>query len=36
VDIAGSDGQYLFGSTYKNREIIVNVAFDNISEQNYR
>ena len=29
VDIAGSDGQYLFGSTYQNREITVNVALKN-------
>lgn len=36
VDIPGSDGQYLFGSVYKNREITVNVAFDNVSEEIYR
>lgn len=36
VDIPGSDGQYYFGSVFKNREITVNVAFDNVSEQIYR
>lgn len=36
VDIPGSDGQYLFGSVYKNREITVNVAFDSVSEEIYR
>jgi hypothetical protein len=32
VDIPGGDGQYYFGSIYKNREITVNVAFENVSE----
>lgn len=36
VDIPGGDGQYYFGSIYKNREITVNVAFENVSEQIYR
>ena len=36
VDIPGSDGQYLFGSVFKNREITINVAFDNMSEEKYR
>lgn len=36
VDIPGSDGQYYFGSIFKNREITCNVAFDNISESDYR
>ena len=35
-DIPGSDGQYYFGSVYKNREITVNVAFDSVTEQIYR
>lgn len=35
-DVPGSDGQYYFGSVFKNREITVNVAFDNVSEQIYR
>ena len=35
-DVPGSDGQYYFGSVYKNREITVNVAFDNVTEQIYR
>ena len=36
IDIPGADGQYYFGSVYKNREITINVAFDNVSEQIYR
>lgn len=36
MDIPGSDGKYYFGSIYKNREITCNVAFDNVSEQDYR
>ena len=36
VDVPGSDGQYYFGSIYKNREITCNLAFDNVSEQIYR
>lgn len=35
-DVPGGDGQYYYGSTYKNREIICNVAFDSVSEQIYR
>lgn len=35
-DVPGSDGQYYFGSVYKNREITINVAFDNVTEQIYR
>lgn len=35
-DVPGGDGQYYFGSTYKNREITCNLAFDNVSEQDYR
>ena len=36
TDISGGDGQYYFGSTYKNREITCEVAFDSVSEQDYR
>ena len=36
VDIPGSDGQYYFGSIYKNREISVDLAFDSVSEEDYR
>lgn len=36
VDVPGSDGQYYFGSTFKPREFKVNVAFDNITEENWR
>lgn len=35
-DVPGSDGQYYFGSVDKNREIVVNVAFDNVTEQQFR
>lgn len=35
-DIPGGDGQYYFGSVNKNREITVNIAFDNVSETDYR
>lgn len=35
-DIPGGDGQYYFGSLNKNREITCNVAFDNVSESDYR
>ena len=36
TDIPGADGQYYFGSVYKNREITVNVAFDSVTEEIYR
>ena len=36
VDVPGGDGQYYFGSVYKNREITCNLAFDNVSEKIYR
>jgi len=36
ADIPGGDGQYYFGSVYKNREITCNLAFDNVSENDYR
>lgn len=36
TDVPGSDGQYYFGSVYKNREITCNVAFNNVSEKDYR
>lgn len=35
-DIPGSDGQYYFGQTYKDREFNVNLAFDNITEEVWR
>lgn len=35
-DIVGSDGMYYFGSTFKNREISCNLAFDNVSEEQLR
>ena len=34
--IEGSDGQYYFGQVYKNLEISVDVAFDNIKETTWR
>lgn len=36
VDVPGGDGQYYFGSVYKNREFTCNVAFDSVSEKIYR
>lgn len=35
-DIPGSDGKYYFGSLYKTREFSCSIAFDNLSEQDYR
>lgn len=35
-DVPNGDGQYYYGSTYKNREISCNLAFDSISEQQLR
>lgn len=35
-EIPGSDGQYYFGQTYKNREITCSIAFDEVSERDYR
>lgn len=34
--VPGGDGSYYFGSTFENREINVNVAFDNVSEMDFR
>lgn len=36
ADIEGSDGQYYFGQVYKNLEISIDVAFDNIKEETWR
>lgn len=36
LDIPGGDGQYYFGSTFKNQEIQVDVAFDDIDEPTWR
>lgn len=35
-DAAGSDGSLYYGSTFKNQEFVVNVAFDNIDEPTWR
>ena len=35
-DAAGSDGSLYYGSTFKDQEFIVNVAFDNIDEPTWR
>lgn len=32
VDVPGGDGQYYFGTTFKNRTFTVNYAFDNLEE----
>lgn len=36
TDVVGSDGTYYFGQTYDKREFSCNIAFDNISEENWR
>lgn len=36
IDVPGGPGQYYLGSYYKNREFKVSVAFDNVSEQQWR
>lgn len=36
LKVPGGDGNYYFGQTYESREINVNVAFDNVSENNFR
>lgn len=34
--VPGGDGSYYFGSTFENREFQVNVAFDSVSEMDFR
>lgn len=36
ADVPGRDGQYYFGTTFKNRTFTVNYAFDNLSESKIR
>lgn len=36
TDIPGADGQYYYGSTFKNKQIDIQVAFDNVREQDIR
>lgn len=36
VDVPGGDGQYYFGTTFKNRTFTVNYAFDMLSEAGIR
>lgn len=35
-NIPGGDGKYYFGQTFNTREFTVNVAFNNVSEDNFR
>ena len=35
-EVPGGDGTYYFGQLYKDREIDCNVAFDSISEKDFR
>ena len=35
-DVPGGDGQYYFGQVFKNREFTIEVAFDSVSEENFR
>lgn len=36
VDIPGGDGTYYFGSYYKSKKFTINIAFDSLSEEQYR
>lgn len=36
ADISGRDGNYFFGTRYKNRTIPIDLAFDDVSEQELR
>ena len=36
VQIPGGDGSYYFGTTYTNRQFSIPIAFDNLSEENFR
>lgn len=36
ADVPGSDGQYFFQTTHKNRQFSVSIAFDHLTEQKYR
>ena len=36
VQIPGGDGSYYFGTTYANRQFPISIAFDELSEENFR
>lgn len=36
TDVVGSDGQYYFGSTFNTQQFTVNVAFDSLTETDWR
>ena len=36
AEVPGMDGEYYFGSTYGNRDISVSIAFDSITEEQFR
>lgn len=36
VDVPGGDGSYFFGSLYRNREISISIAFDSLTENQFR
>lgn len=36
VQIPGGDGSYYFGTTYANRQFSISIAFDELSEENFR
>lgn len=36
VEVPGGDGEYYFGQVFKNRSFTVNVAFDSVSEKDFR
>lgn len=36
VQVPGGDGSYYFGTTYTNRQFSIPIAFDDLSEENFR
>jgi hypothetical protein len=36
ADVPGGDGQYYFSTHYKTRQFSIPIAFDNLSEEQYR
>ena len=36
IEVPGGDGEYYFGQTFRNRSFQIDVAFDKVSEQNFR
>lgn len=36
ADVPGGDGQYFFGTNYKSRQFNINIAFDGLTEEQFR